>query len=320
MTVALVIAGLLAFAWCLRWVLEARDRRRYPMPGRLVSAGDSQVHVLVQGSGPVVLIDSGLGGSSVEWESVVAELRAEFTVVTYDRPGYTWSPGSRVDRSTLAAARRIIAILDALEVREPAILVGHSLGGIHVRAVAALHPDRVSALVLVDPSHEDMLEAAEASKAATAIGVVMRVLVVLAPFGVTRVLGGLLTKAATSDVRQPLSAEQQKHLKISTALIAKTVNGTGALAAEHAALSRSLEQMAELARSGEPSLPLRVITASAPNESQRMIDARAQMDALHVALVDAREQAQQLLALESGHLVPLDQPQIVAEAVRQVAP
>jgi len=126
----------------------------YPAPGRLVRVGDAELHVIVEGNGPAVLFDSGIGGSSIEWKRVAADLSSEFTVIRYDRPGFAWSPGSSCDRRSVAAARRIIELLKALEINDPVILVGHSMGGIHVRMFTHAYPDLVAGLVLVDSSHE----------------------------------------------------------------------------------------------------------------------------------------------------------------------
>ena len=312
---AVVAVPLFGVAW--QRLGEARDRRRYPRPGRLVNVGDVDVHVVVRGSGPPVLIDSGLGGSSIEWAEVIADLEHDFTVISYDRPGLAWSPGSRCDRRGDAAATRITGLLAVLGIAEPAILVGHSLGGVHIRLAAALEPAAVGGLVLVDPSHEGMLDIVAASRAATLTTRVLRVLAWLAPMGMGRLAGGGLSKAVLAETRQPHDVARAR---ISAALTLKSVHGLRAVAAEHGCLEDSLRQLLDLRRAGrEPDLPLTVISAAAPSTSPRVIDARAQIDQLHADLVAASPRARHVLAERSGHLVPLDQPEIIAECVRATA-
>jgi pimeloyl-ACP methyl ester carboxylesterase len=48
-------------------------------------------------------------------------------------------------------------VLRSLDVTGPLVLVGHSLGGIYLRAYAALHMASVAGMVLVDSSHERQL-------------------------------------------------------------------------------------------------------------------------------------------------------------------
>lgn len=300
--------------------LERRDRRRYPAPGRLVQVGDVEVHVVVEGSGPPVLIDSGLGGSSIEWTRIAADLADDFTVIRYDRPGFAWSPGAACDRRSVAAAQRIIELLKALDVDGPAILVGHSLGGVHVRAVAALAPELVGGLVLVDPSHEGMLELAADAKAARGVAKVMRVISWLAPYGIGRVVGRPLGKLALSDARQPLDDETRAGAAIAGQLTLRTGHGLRALAAEHGCLEESLQQFVELTgRVPEPTIPVTVITAAAPSPSARVAAAREKIDRLHADLVAKSPRGRHVFAEKSGHLVPLDQPEIVVQSVRETA-
>ena len=65
--------------------------------------------------------------------------------VSYDRPGYAAST-ERPGRDIASAAQDVAAVADALGIRRFAVL-GHSGGGAHALACAALMPDRVIAAV-----------------------------------------------------------------------------------------------------------------------------------------------------------------------------
>jgi pimeloyl-ACP methyl ester carboxylesterase len=66
--------------------------------------------------------------------------------IGYDRPGYGGST-RRLDRDVASAAGDVAAVMDALGIERFAVM-GHSGGGPHALACAALMPDRVSAAVL----------------------------------------------------------------------------------------------------------------------------------------------------------------------------
>jgi pimeloyl-ACP methyl ester carboxylesterase len=318
---ALTAAALLAATGAsAQRLAEARDRRTFPAPGTRMRVGDVDLHVVVQGRGPAVLIDSGLGGSSIEWSRVATDLEGEFTVIRYDRPGFAWSPGSDCDRRAIASAIRLTDLLHVLDVPGPAILVGHSLGGIHVRAAAALAPGMVCGLVLVDPSHEGMLGVIETSRAAAVTRGVLRAVAWSAPVGVGRLAGRAFARLALAERRQPLDPTGEQGARVSGRLTSRTVHGLRALSAEHAALAASLRQMAVLAEA-HPALdvPVTVITASAPSDNARVVAARVEIDALHAQVVAAAPQGRHVFAERSGHLVPLDQPEIITQCVRDTA-
>lgn len=127
------------------------------MSGRQVVArvGGGDVHAVVTGSGgPAVVLESGWGASSRTWEGVMDALAPETTVLAYDRPGYHDSSPARDRRTPADIAAGLDAVLDAVGLDGPLVLVGHSSGGIYVRAFAARHPERVAGMVLVDSAVE----------------------------------------------------------------------------------------------------------------------------------------------------------------------
>ena len=51
----------------------------------------------------------------------------------------------------------------------------------------------------------------------------------------------------------------------------------------------------------------------------RIADAREKIDPLHAELVAGCARGRHVLAERSGHLVPLDQPELIAQCVRETA-
>ena len=314
-----VLVGLPAIGYAGQRAAEARDRRRFPAPGRLVTVDGVRLHTVVEGSGPVVLIDSGLGGGCLEWESVAAGLREHATVVRYDRPGFGWSPAADVDRSPRAAAERMAGLIAALGIDEPVLLVGHSLGGLHVRLLAQLRPDLVRGVVMVDPSHEDMLDATPTPAAAKVVEHVLRGMAATGPFGVARVGGRLNSATVVAQLRSMPDEATRERMHRSTLLTGCSAGGMRAISTEMTGLSAALRQVQELTATHPlPPVPLVVISAAAPGRSEAETKGRVIMDDLHVKQAAASPLGRRVLAEHSGHLVPLDQPEVVVSAVLEI--
>ncbi|GAA0602780.1 alpha/beta hydrolase [Streptomyces crystallinus] len=151
-------------------------------------------HVLVEGSGPPVLLSAGLGMAWFDWDEVVALLAPHCTVVRFDRPGHGLSGPFPAPPTVSGEAHRIAAVLDAVGVAGPVTVVGHSIAGFHAEAFARLHPERTAALVLVDSSVEPDVRVPVAAGARVASARAGGA--VLAGLGLPAAVGPLLRRAA----------------------------------------------------------------------------------------------------------------------------
>jgi pimeloyl-ACP methyl ester carboxylesterase len=107
---------------------------------------------------PTIILESGLGFPLIEWAWVQPALAQVTRVVAYDRAGIGWSERGPLPRDGQRIAHELHATLHAAGIDGPYVLVGHSAGGLYARRFAALYPAEVAGMVLIDPSHEDMLE------------------------------------------------------------------------------------------------------------------------------------------------------------------
>jgi pimeloyl-ACP methyl ester carboxylesterase len=122
---------------------------------RMVSVGRHVLAATVFGAGePAVVIEPSFGGAAEDWAKIASVIARQATVVTYDRAPYGDSSAARDHRTPDEIADDLDGLLDGLGVTGPLVLVGHSAGGLYVRAYAAAHLDRVAGMVLVESSHE----------------------------------------------------------------------------------------------------------------------------------------------------------------------
>ncbi|MBC2680224.1 pyrimidine utilization protein D [Pseudomonas baltica] len=112
------------------------------------------MHHSIQGrqdpSAPTLLLSSGLGGSAGFWAGDLALLGEHFRVVTYDHAGTGRSPAQLPEGYCIAhMAEELLALLDELDI-EQCHFMGHALGGLVGLELAAMCPERLSSLVLIN--------------------------------------------------------------------------------------------------------------------------------------------------------------------------
>ena len=133
------------------------DPRISPEPTsrqRLRRPDGSELHVEFYGpvDAPPIVLTHGWGLDGGEWNYLKQELAGEFRLIVWDEPGLGDStrPATR-DYSLENLARNLEAVL-ALAGDQPAILLGHSIGGMIILTFCRLFPaalgNRVAGLVL----------------------------------------------------------------------------------------------------------------------------------------------------------------------------
>lgn len=124
-------------------------------PGKLVRVGAAVFHIHCRGTArPTVLLDGGAGTWSTHYLHVQQALAEEATVCLYDRAGLGWSDPSASPRTPKHMADELHQLIHEAALSPPLILVGHSLGGLNVRLLAAEYPEDVAGLVLIESAHE----------------------------------------------------------------------------------------------------------------------------------------------------------------------
>jgi len=124
---------------------------------QFVEINGIMVHYKMIGQGePYMILLHGFGASVFSWHAVLGPLSQLGTVIAYDRPAFglterkmTWNgldPYSPEGNEAL-----LTGVMDHFGMQK-AILIGNSAGGTLSMQFALSHPERVQALILVDPA------------------------------------------------------------------------------------------------------------------------------------------------------------------------
>ncbi|HUP67737.1 MAG TPA: alpha/beta fold hydrolase, partial [Sphingomicrobium sp.] len=129
---------------------------QYLKPQQLVDVGGGRkLNLVCMGAGKhVILFDSGLSDWSVIWALVQPAVARRARACSYDRAGLGYSDAPRSDRSPMEIVEDMHALVTAAKLDTPLVAVGHSLGGFNMKLYAAVYPNEVAALVLVDPAED----------------------------------------------------------------------------------------------------------------------------------------------------------------------
>ena len=152
---SLSLVGLLLLGLISQAIASAVDAARYPAPGKLVDIGGYQLHINCTGTGsPTVILDAGLGGSSLDWSKVQPAVARFTRVCSYDRAGYGWSQSGPGPRTSQQIVTELHLLLAKAKINGPYVLVGHSAGGLNMRLYAYRYPADVVGMVLLDATSE----------------------------------------------------------------------------------------------------------------------------------------------------------------------
>lgn len=140
------------------------------VPARKLADEDSEfirvngldIHVKRAGQGePVFVLLHGFGASLYTWHAVMQSLSQLGSVIAFDRPGFglTERPLSWQGLNPYCAVAQVNLVLGLLDHfgAERAVLVGNSAGGTVAMQTALAYPERISALILVDPAVYDAM-------------------------------------------------------------------------------------------------------------------------------------------------------------------
>jgi pimeloyl-ACP methyl ester carboxylesterase len=298
-----------------------------PPPGQLVDVGGHRLHLRCAGEGtPAVVFDAALGASSLSWSLVQPAVARVTRACSYDRAGFGWSDAGPMPRTAGRIAGELHRLLRLGGVPPPYVLVGHSFGGLVMRLFAARHPGDVAGLVLVEPAiPDDWAAPTGEQRALIARGVrLCGYGASAARHGLATVVSALARAGATGPARLLVSVVSRGGLRREDEGILAPIwklppearaplghmwtqpKFFEALGSQIATICESAAEVVRAAPDGPGDVPLTVISSAHAHESRLHADS---------TLARRSRRGRHVLALDSGHWVPLDAPQAVVDAI-----
>ncbi len=122
---------------------------------QFINVNEFELEYEITGNGKhTVLLEAGASSAMTDWDPVFSQIAEQATVIRYSRVGNGNSTQVKRHFTSRDYADYASELLDKLQVAKPVILVAHSYGGSIARDFAAAYPDKVKALLMLDPSSE----------------------------------------------------------------------------------------------------------------------------------------------------------------------
>jgi len=300
---------------------------RFPPPGVLVNIGGHRLHLNCSGEGsPTIVLDAALGGSSLSWSLVQPAVSRQTRTCSYDRAGFGWSDAGPMPRTAARIAHELRVLLERAGIPPPFVLVGHSFGGLVMRIFASRYRTDVAGLVLVDPAHpEDWVHPAPkeqikidrgvrlcrhgATAARLGLARAVSVLVGLGAFGIARGLVKVVSRGGLSREDEGILAPVWKlppGARRPLRHFWTEVKFFEALGSQIESICQSAADTLEAGDGGYGDLPLITISSTDPGDYRFR-----QQEALAALSTRGRH----IIAPNSGHWIPLDQPEAVIQVI-----
>ncbi len=307
---------------------EVTDRSHASAPGTLAPVGAHRLHYRCEGEGtPGVIFDAGIAASSLSCTRVQPQVARFTRACSYDRAGLAWSDAGTTPRSVPTLVDELHRLIRHAAIPAPYVLVGHSFGGLVIRAFARAHGDEIAGLVFVDPLHPEEWCSPSPEQRRTLRGALFlsRAGGLLARIGVVRYLLSKLTGGS------PGLPRRVSHLlgPRAAALLANMVGEVQKLpeevrpsVQEHWSKPKAFGGMrqhlaalpscsADMMRGADAFGDIPVVVLSAGRRDPRWIAADA-------SLARRSTNGRHILSPGSGHWVHLDDPDLVVAVIRDV--
>jgi len=295
----------------------------------MVDIGGFRLHMNCSGRGsPTVVMDAALGGSSISWTLVQPEVAKLTQVCSYDRAGFGWSDAGPMPRTAARVASELRTLLQKAAVPPPYVLVGHSFGGLVMRVFATRYRADVGALILVDPAHpEDWVTPAPKEKekidrgirlcrlghsaARTGVARFVAAIANVGAFGLALLLARAISGGGLSKEDAGIVAPAWRLPRLARKPLRQFWTEPkfyDALGSQIEFICQSAAETLDAGRNGYGDLPLVTISSTDPGEHRlRQQESLARLST----------RGRHIVASNSGHWIPLEEPQIVIDAIAE---
>ena len=320
-----LVAALFAAGFLYQIIGSSWDRRRFTGQGRWVEIDRRhKLYVVEKGTGgPSVVFEAGIAATNLNWHYIQEKVARFTATASYDRIGLGWSSPCRTQRTPGNICIELHTMLEAAGIQPPFILVGHSFGGLVMRRYAAMFPEDIAGVVLVDPMRCEEWPPLNPNK----------------QFMIER--GKKLSRYAIPIARFGLARLAVTSLLCRSGRLSSQLAGAGGMGGRHV-LKRVTEEVGKMPREVWPAIAahwsrpsyyagMQRHVEAVPDTVSEMQDADPIRDIPVLVLTPGKStplsgqcldkignNVRQVIAAESAHWIHLDEPELVIDSIREM--
>jgi pimeloyl-ACP methyl ester carboxylesterase len=305
--IGLVLLGATLYEHIGAW----RDSRVLTQVGRSVDIGGRTLNIHCTGAGsPTAIFVSGRTAPGYVWTPTQRGVSAFTRACWYDRADLGWSDAGPDPEWGDAAARDLHRLVQNARLQPPLVLVGHSFGGHVIRLYHHAFPGEVSGMVFADAALEDagtIRGMPHRERPSIPRAVIGGLSIVLGRLGMMRFLAsdpGPPPKQWTAEEWDVLARLRRQR----NVLLADAKVGPGRATDDLVRSAGGLENMPLIVLTqGDASRP----SAASPDVLRGWVE-------LQRRFATRSRRGRQVLVTDSGHGIPVEAPDAVIRAVREI--
>jgi pimeloyl-ACP methyl ester carboxylesterase len=303
-------------------------KRQLTASSKMVDCENAKLHLQLTGKGNVcVVFEAGLGCGAETWCAVRGKLENIAKVFAYDRAGLMHSDERRELANATDFAYDLKELLDREGIEGPHVLVGHSLGGCYIRIFANLFPEKVAALVFIDALHSDYLDNERLKLKAKKI---FKLTIAASGFikkspKIARVFYQIFSPFIERYLQRKYAVYTRKFGdEVINAVLSDPIRNLAAVGDELILLDDLLSKANEKTDYGD--IPVTVIANGKGfmnkdfgfGSNEMVTELNVLHKSLQLKLLTLSSSAKFIEAEQSGHVIPLDEPELVANEIDQI--
>lgn len=284
---------------------------KFPPQGEFLDVGGHKLHYIKKGTGsPTVIFDSGLGEGVFSWAKVQNEVSEHVSTISYDRAGISWSERGGKPKSGKQISTDLHELLVKAEAQKPYIIVAHSMSGLTLRGYISDHKEDIFGVIFVDVSHPDQINRFPKEAGSLLDQTPAWLIDFSNAIGVVRLLFN--QTYPNTEVNDPINIR-------ANALRSKSISAT----VEESRNFKSLAKEAASISTFE-NTPLVIITGESPERFKYLKDKKSEeqfantWSDLQKDLLRLSNNSKQILATKSGHLVQMEQPEVIIKSIKEM--